>query len=372
MSQNTSGASDASSIERDLDQTRSRLGSHLSELQDKFSPGQVLDDLMGYFRGSEGAEFGRSLMDSVRTNPMPAAVTAIGLAWLMASKPTGQSSGSAAWDKFGAPSPQPMGPHLYGREDYAATMTRVREAEQGVAQQPSEAEQSYSARLDEVRGQAIGLARHAQESTESFSRRVKDALASAQQAIAGAAGNLASQAGSAASAVGSTASSFGTSAQSTAQGAMQSALGALSQAGITGGNAGGNLVATFAENPVMLGALGLAAGALLGALLPVSEQEKAALGEIAGQARDAATSLAQQGLEGGKTVAQTVMEKGRSSADAHGLTGEKSAGQILDAALSGELVGNAKAVVQEMLQTGEQTTRGVVAPSSASSSKPTV
>ena len=364
MSQNTSGASDANSIERDLDQTRSRLGSHLSELQDKFSPGQVLDDLMGYFRGSEGAEFGRSLMDSVRTNPMPAAVTAIGLAWLMASKPAGQSSGSSSGDKFGASSPQPTGPHLYGREDYAATMTRVREAEQGVARQPSEAEHNYSARLDEVRGQAIGLARHAQESTESFGQRIKDALASAQQAIAGAAGSLASQAGGAASAVGSTASSLGTSAQSTAQGAMRSTLGALSQVGMTGGKAGGNLVATIAENPVMLGALGLAAGALLGALLPVSEQEEAALGGIAGQARDAATSLAQQGLASGKAVGEAVMEKGRASVDAHGIAGGKSAGQLVDAALSGELAGNAKAVVQEMLQTGDEAVRKEVAPSS--------
>ena len=39
--------SDTGRIERDLDQTRSRLGSHLSELQGRLSPGQVLDDLMG-------------------------------------------------------------------------------------------------------------------------------------------------------------------------------------------------------------------------------------------------------------------------------------------------------------------------------------
>ena len=368
MSQNTSStpgnSSDPNSIERDLDQTRSRLGSHLSELQDKFSPGQVLDDLMGYFRGSDGAEFGRTLMDSVRANPMPAAVTAIGLAWLMASKPTGQAA-SPAWDKFGASPPLPMGPHLYGREDYGATLTRVRLAEQDLGRQPSEAEHSYSSRLDEVRGQAIGLARHSQESTESFSQRVKDALTAAQQAIVGAAGSLASQA----SAAGSTVSSLGASAQTGAQGAMQSALGVLSQAGTTGGKAGGSLVTTIAENPVMLGAIGLAAGALLGALLPVSEQEEAALGGIAGQARDATTSLAQQGLASGKAVAQTVMEKGRASVDAHGLAGGKTAGQFVDAALSGELAGNAKAVLQEVLQTGDEAVRKEVESSSPQPNK---
>jgi hypothetical protein len=67
-----SDTSNPARIERDLDATRSRLGSHLSELQDRLSPGQVLDELMGYFRGNEGAAFGRNLVDSVRGNPMPA------------------------------------------------------------------------------------------------------------------------------------------------------------------------------------------------------------------------------------------------------------------------------------------------------------
>ncbi len=58
MSENTS---DPDRIESDLDRTRARLDSRLSELQDRLSPGQVLDDLMGYFRGSEGADFGRNL-----------------------------------------------------------------------------------------------------------------------------------------------------------------------------------------------------------------------------------------------------------------------------------------------------------------------
>ena len=364
MSQTPSN--DPNSIERDLDQTRSRLGSHLSELQDKFSPGQVLDDLMGYFRGSDGAEFGRSLMDSVRTNPMPAAVTAIGLAWLMASKPKAQAAGSAGWGEFGSTAPKATGPHLYGREDYGATMARVREAERSVARQPNEAEHTYSSRLDDVRGQAIGLARHAQETTDSFGQRVRDALAAAEQAIAGAASGLASQAGGAASAVGSTASSLGASAQNAAQGIVQSAIGALSQSG----KDTGNLTAAIAESPVMLGALGLAAGALLGALLPVSDQEEAALGGIASQARDAATRLAQQGLESGKTVAQTVLEEGRASADAHGLTDGKSAGQFVDAAISGELAGTAKAVVQEVLQTSDEAIRKEVASSSERSARP--
>ena len=48
MSENTANAGQ---IEHDLDQTRSRLGTHLTELQGKLSPGQVIDDLLRYFRG---------------------------------------------------------------------------------------------------------------------------------------------------------------------------------------------------------------------------------------------------------------------------------------------------------------------------------
>lgn len=361
MSQNTS---DPGRIERDLDQTRSRLGSHLSELQDKFSPGQVLDDLMGYFRGSEGAEIGRSLLDNVRGNPMPAAVTAIGLAWLMASKQgagASQASTASGWEKFGAPAPQPTGPHLYGREDYGATMLRVREAEQAAPRQSNETEHTYSARLNDVRGQAIGLARHAQETTESFGERIRDALAAAQQAVTGAAQGLGTQVTGAVGAMGSTVGSLGASAQGMAADAMQSASSALAQGGKTAGQAGGNMAAALMDNPVILGALGLAAGALLGALLPQSDQEEAMLGGIAGQARDAATTLASQGLEGGKSVAQAVMDKGRESADEHGLTGGKSAGELVDAALSGELAGKAKAVVQDVLRTGDEAVHKEVA-----------
>ena len=339
MSDNTS---DPARIERDLDQTRSRLGSHLSELQDRLSPGQVLDDLMGYFRGSEGAAFGRSLVDNIRANPMPAALTGIGLAWLMASNPRqGTPSGSAGRS------------FLYTGEDHARMLARVREAEQGVNRLSEEADDAYASRLDAARGQAMGLTRDAQETAASFGQRVRDMLASAQDAVVGKAQDLRDQAGDAASATSDAIGSLGSSAQGALRGAVDTAGSALS----AGGQAGGNLVAAVTESPVMLGALGLAAGALLGALLPRMEQEQAALGGIAGQVREKATSLAQQGMEGGKRVAQEVADKARESAGGHGLTGSRTPGQLADAALSGELAGGAKEVVQDVLHTGDEAVR---------------
>ena len=90
-------------IERDLERTRSRMDNRLSELQERLSPGQIVDDLMGYFRSSEGGDFARNLMDSARNNPLPVALTGIGLAWLMASNPQPRIAVS---DKGRARSPQ--------------------------------------------------------------------------------------------------------------------------------------------------------------------------------------------------------------------------------------------------------------------------
>jgi len=344
-------SSDADRIERDLNTTRSRLGSHLSELQDRLSPGQMIDDAMSYFRGSDGADFGRNLLESVRANPLPAALTGIGLAWLMA---TGSRPGAVSQTSSGT-LPASGGTsrvRVYGigetasQGGYADMEARVRLAEQSVVRSQDEAEPTYTSRLDDARGQAMGLKRQAEETAQSYGQRISDALASAKQSIVEGAHDLRDQVGDAASSLGGT-----------AQGAMRSIGGAGQRMGGAVGQTGGNLMSGLMESPVLLGALGLAAGALLGALLPQSDQEEAALGGIAGQARDTARDLAQQAMDRGGSVAQTVLAKGRESAEAQGLTGGKSTGSLVDAALSGELAGSAKQVVQDVLRAGDEGVR---------------
>ena len=341
--------SETGRIESDLDQTRSRLGSHLSELQDRLSPGQVLDDLMSYFRGSEGTEFGRSLLANVRGNPLPAAITTVGLAWLMASNPRAGTGG---------PTGRPAGAlPIYGHDDHAATMARLDSARAGVARAVGEPDDAYSARVDMAHGEAIGLARHSEETTESFGQRIRHAIDAVQQAINAKGHDLRDRAGSAASTAASAVGSLGASAQGKVQDAISYAGGALSSGGRSAGQAGGNLIAAITESPVMLGALGLAAGALLGALLPQSDQEEAALGGIAGQARDAVSNIAHEGMERGGRVVQAVTDSARASAQDKGLTADKSPGQLVDAALGGDLAGSVKQVSSDVLRAGDEAIR---------------
>jgi hypothetical protein len=332
--------SDPAAIERELDQTRSRLGTHLDQLQDRLSPGQILDDMLAYFKRSEGGAIGGALMENIRTNPMPAALTGIGLAWLMATTPRAARGSSA-------------GLSHYGRDDYDATMTRLRDAEQGVTRLDDDTDATYAERLNAARGQAMGLAQHAQETAESFAQRVRDAMTAAQDAVARTAQNLRDTVGGSASAAGDAIGSYGASAQDALRSAASASSSALSQ----GRQAGDHFRKTIAESPIALGALGLAAGALLGALLPRAEQEEALLGGAAGQLRKTAAELGRQAVESGQNVARTVADKARKSAGEHGLDGETTTGQLVDSALSGDLVGNAKDVLTDTMRAGHEAAR---------------
>lgn len=335
MSQSTS---DQDRIEADLARTRSRMDNRLNELQERLSPGQVLDDVMGYFRGSEGGDFARNLMDSVRNNPLPAALTGIGLTWLMASNPRAQVR------TLGGGKSQPFSESeapLWNSSDEFDTHFRTLEA--GVPRQAGEDDTTYRSRLDDARGKALGIARQAQDTAASFGQRVQDALAAARQSVTQGAQGLRDGASNTAARV-----------SGSAQGALQGAGDKLSGGSQAARQMGGSMLSTVTDNPVLLGAVGLAVGALLGALVPKFDQEEAVLGGVAGQARAAARALAQDVVDRGGQAAQQALDAGRDSAGAHGLTGDKSVGAFVDEALSGNLSGSVKQVAQDVLKAADE------------------
>ncbi len=336
-------------IEEGLDATREKLSTHIAELQDRLSPGQVLDEAMTYFRGKQGAEFGRSLMENVRANPLPVAVSGIGLAWLMASSPRGGTTAPANAPRGTSRVQVYHGSPDFGLDSHAAMTARIRGAEQGIMHEAGEPGHVHAARLDVARGEAIGVVREANDTQASYSQRIRDTLDAAQQAAGRGAHDLRDQVGGMASFVGTSmqgaAHSVGDAAQRSRNGVAQ------------GGHAAGSIAATLAGSPVLLGALGLAAGALLGALLPQSDQEEDALGGLAAQARQTARGLAQRAADTGGDVAQTVIDQGRDSAQTHGLTDGKSPGNLLDDAMSGKLADDARQVASDVLHAGDEAVR---------------
>lgn len=190
--------------------------------------------------------------------------------------------------------------------------TRLRSAEAGVTRLADEHPDVHASRLDDARGQVLGIARGASDTAASYSQRIKDALASATQSARETAHDLGHQSGR-----------------------------------------GGSL----AGNPIAMGAAAALVGLIVGALVPVSEREKQALGGIAGELRTQGRDLAQVVVDRGAQVAGDALGAAKDSAQAHGLTGERPVGELLGDLKSGELLEHAKQAVGEVVAAGKESTR---------------
>jgi ElaB/YqjD/DUF883 family membrane-anchored ribosome-binding protein len=101
-------------IEQDIERTRSQMASTLANIQKRLSPGQMLDQTLGYFENKSGnlaANMGRT----VKENPVPATLIGLGLAWLFTSNRTSgakpsQSAASTAGGSYGGPARQGENP----------------------------------------------------------------------------------------------------------------------------------------------------------------------------------------------------------------------------------------------------------------------
>lgn len=71
---------------------------------------------------------------------------------------------------------------------------------------------------------------------------------------------------------------------------------------------GRNANRRFEENPIVLGAIAIAVGAALGALIPETQREHELLGDAADRARERAAALAREKTEQAKRVARTAAE----------------------------------------------------------------
>src|SRR5688500_3648811 len=81
----------------EIDRTRDEMDRTLSAIEHRLTPGQLVDQGLDYLRHSGAAEFVQNLGGTAKQNPLPLALTAIGIGWLMAlgRQPAQQSYGSS-------------------------------------------------------------------------------------------------------------------------------------------------------------------------------------------------------------------------------------------------------------------------------------
>lgn len=296
-------ANNPAQIERELRETRARLGSHLDELSRRLSPGQLLDEGLSYLRDGQGATFARNLGAQVRDNPLPVALTGIGIAWLAVA-------GSVGGNRVPGSSSRALVPYRDAgagvhdtRHDLA---DRAHQAGAAVTRTAGETEDAFRARVSEAQAKVLGVKRSAEETASAFADRVRQSLDHARETAAAwrdSAAESMHQAGDAMSRGRDGAARMGDRA---------------SQAGAYASDAGSRLATALTENPLLLSAVGLTAGALFGALLPETRFEEQQLGSATARAADSVQGLAQDVVQRGANAARAAAQAGVDAARKEG------------------------------------------------------
>lgn len=316
------GDKSSAQIEREVESTRARLTNTLEALRERVSPGQLMDQAVEYVRGSGGSEFAQNLGKAVRDNPLPVVLIGAGLGWLLLSG--GRSSSSDG-----------VKPRRASGVGHGAAPALV----------PQDA--SYNAQHGSTVGEGPSLAERAGSTASGIGERVSDVASQAYQSVSGtaeaAADSLVSATGAARQRVTELSHDLRDHASGTGEAARQG-LGWMLQ-----------------EQPLVLGAIGIAVGAAVGALLPGTKTEDRLMGEASDAVTQQVKAVAQEGYERAQEVAGEQLDRAKSTAaEAYDATKDK----LNQAGLSPSRVGDALgAVAQEARQAvrdGAQTVAGQV------------
>jgi len=68
-------------LEREAEDARCTLAADLDELRHRITPGQIVDEVTDYARGTPVAEFLGNLVRDMRDNPLPLILIGAGVAW---------------------------------------------------------------------------------------------------------------------------------------------------------------------------------------------------------------------------------------------------------------------------------------------------
>lgn len=77
----------AETLEREIDQQRSSIGNLVDALEKRMSPGQLVDQALGYVKDHGGETFA-NLGNQIKANPLATVLTSVGILWLMAGRRT--------------------------------------------------------------------------------------------------------------------------------------------------------------------------------------------------------------------------------------------------------------------------------------------
>lgn len=234
---------DPAELEREIDQQRAEIGNIVHALENKLSPGELIDTALGYMKGGSG-EFFSNLSNTVKANPVPTVLTSIGLLWMMAGQ-NRQPHSSVTTASYGNGSTGPsMG------EKLSAKTAGLKEQGAGIKDKASQMSHSVSESLGNARARASDSKRHASERLRGGADRAR-----------------------------------------------------------------GGFNHLLQEQPLALGAIGIALGALLAASVPPTRREDEALGEMSDRMTERLRHKAEEGYQKVSAKGEEVAAQVKQSAN---------------------------------------------------------
>ncbi|MET0658373.1 MAG: DUF3618 domain-containing protein [Steroidobacteraceae bacterium] len=237
MSSTMDYSDDPQRIERNSEEIRANMNATLDALGRKLSPGQLIDKSSAYLRDNGGelaANFGRQ----VRENPVPFALTAVGLIWLIASQGRSQRRSG----------------EYYGTDDFTAddysTASITPEVQPGAS----------DSKLAQAKERVQETASHLKERVQETAQVAREKFRASRDRVRSSSDRVRAGSGAAIQRVGSAARTTRTQAL----------------------RAKDSFTTMADEQPLALGAIGIIVGALIGAALPGTQRED----EVLGRARD--------------------------------------------------------------------------------------
>lgn len=237
-------------LERDAEAARQRLAATVDELRDRLTPGRALDEILAYGRDGAVGEFVRNLGSDIARNPLPITLVGAGLAWLMLARnngPNGAVHGDVA---------------AYSGNGHAKG--RIAAAGEAVAETASGFASSVAETADATAGYLSDRARMAADTTAAAYHAAADK-----------------------------AQDFGAAVSDRSRYAASRA-----------NNLGRNVIDLCREQPLILAGVGIALGALLGALLPRTQTEDHLMRNGTDELEDEGAALASEGYESARSAAQ--------------------------------------------------------------------
>lgn len=228
-------AKDPATLEREINQTRAEMNQTLDSLERKLTAGQLLDQCLTFF-GMKGTEIGSSLGRCVKDNPMPVLLTATGIGWMM----------------FGPN--QTRSAVRYNRYAYD-------DAEEGAEGLTAKISETMQLGATATRQQFAKTTETAKETVSRTTDKVKETADRAADALHETLNKT----------------------RDIAQSQVKQVRDGFNQ--------------LLEEQPLILGAVGLAVGAMIGAAFPSTEQEDRLVGEIRDKTLNKGKELGAQAYE---------------------------------------------------------------------------